>query len=162
MAGTLCFLPEFPQGFQAWKWLQSLADDCDILCVLMWQAIFCVLPHAWSSFPKLLGSSPKDRRTFISESMFLQQLPLSSMLEQKIKALLYSGVHSPPCLLDHFPYLPDGLRSVGLPGEGGTWLMVQMITGVEVFFWRGDIPCAKRLCAKNFSWIDAFNPHPVK
>ena len=43
MAGILCFLPEFPRGSPAHLWwlvVTAIADDCDIFCLLIWQAIF--------------------------------------------------------------------------------------------------------------------------
>ena len=41
MVDILCFLPEFPQGSLVWRWeVAAVADDCDILYLLIWQAIF--------------------------------------------------------------------------------------------------------------------------
>ena len=39
--GMYSFLPEFPQGSPSHVWqLATISDDCDILCLLIWQAIF--------------------------------------------------------------------------------------------------------------------------
>ena len=39
VAGVLCFLPEVPQVSPGSK-VAAIADDCDIICLLTWQAIF--------------------------------------------------------------------------------------------------------------------------
>ena len=47
--GRYSSLPEFPQGSPAH--LAAITDDCDILCLLIWQAIFhlsVLMYHEWN------------------------------------------------------------------------------------------------------------------
>ena len=63
---VLCFLPEFPQGSPELK-VAAITSDCDILCLLIWQAIFYFL---------------KDNDVFVSWQFWLKFIKINSQLCQ--------------------------------------------------------------------------------